>query len=230
MGKNEEIWVESSDDEIYLDYDDNRYDSITFTVHGMEDTPYSLCFECDDSIEWDWGEHDDEHYYDTIVELEATQKSVKTNKATLYLEDDDDNVLYKKDVYIYSKGRPESDFEDRNKNGITVYVDGGKLGFDVQPRLINNRTMVPMRAIFEALDADVYWAGDTQTVYAKASDTSIEITIGEAYLLKNNEYVELDSPAVIVDGRTLVPVRAIAESLDCDVVWYGETQVVEILK
>lgn len=226
--KNEEIWVESSDDEIYLDYDDNRYDSITFTVHGMEDTPYSLRFECDDNIEWDWGKHDDEHYYDTIVELEATQKSAKTNKATLYLEDDDDNVLYKKVVYIYSKGRQESEFEDRNKNGITVYVDGEKLGFDVQPRLINSRTMVPMRAIFEALGAMVNWDNDTQTAFGETVDDFVEISIGDNYLLRNGDSVYLDSPAVVISGRTLVPVRAIAESLNCDVEWIGDLQVVNI--
>lgn len=226
--KKEEIWVESSDDEIYLDYDDNRYDSITFTVHGMEDTPYSLRFECDDNIEWDWGKHDDEHYYDTIVELEATQKSAKTNKATLYLEDDDDNVLYKKVVYIYSKGKQESEFVDRNKNGITVYVDGEKLDFDVQPRLINSRTMVPMRAIFEALGAMVNWDNDTQTAFGETVDDFVEISIGDNYLLRNGDSVYLDSPAVVISGRTLVPVRAIAESLNCDVEWIGDLQVVNI--
>jgi len=107
-------------------------------------------------------------------------------------------------------------------------VDGKKLDFDVQPRLINNRTMVPMRAIFEALGADVCWDGETQTVYGETYDTSIEIAIGEAYLLKNNKYVELDSPAVIVDGRTLVPVRAIAESLNCQVEWVDSAKMVSI--
>lgn len=115
-------------------------------------------------------------------------------------------------------------------NGITVILNGKKLEFDVEPTLINDRTMVPMRVIFEALGAKVDWDGTTQTAIGVTKNTTIKITIGKDYLLKNDNIVVLDSPAVVISDRTLVPVRAIAESLDCKVEWYGETQVVEILK
>ena len=113
---------------------------------------------------------------------------------------------------------------------ISVFVNDEKVVFDVNPMLINNRTMVPVRAIFEALGATVTWDNDTQTAKGVLDDVIVEITIGSPRLLKNGKHVELDSPAVIVSGRTMVPVRAIAESYDCDVTWYGDTQVVEILK
>ena len=115
-------------------------------------------------------------------------------------------------------------------DGITVILNGKQLEFDVEPMLINSRTMVPMRVIFEALGADVDWDGTTQTAIGVTKNTTIKITIGKDYLLKNDNIVVLDSPAVVISVRTLVPVRAIAESLDCKVEWYGETQVVEILK
>ena len=115
-------------------------------------------------------------------------------------------------------------------DGITVILNGKQLEFDVEPTLINSRTMVPMRVIFEALGAKVDWDGATQTAIGVTKNTTIKITIGKDYLLKNDNIVVLDSPAVVISGRTLVPVRAIAESLDCKVEWYGETQVVEILK
>ena len=115
-------------------------------------------------------------------------------------------------------------------DGITVILNGKQLEFDVDPMLINSRTMVPMRVIFEALGAKVDWDGTTQTAIGVTKSTTIKITIGKDYLLKNDNIVVLDSPAVVISGRTLVPVRAIAESLDCKVEWYGETQVVEILK
>ena len=115
-------------------------------------------------------------------------------------------------------------------DGITVILNGKQLEFDVAPMLINSRTMVPMRVIFEALGAKVDWDGTTQTAIGVTKSTTIKITIGKDYLLKNDNIVVLDSPAVVISGRTLVPVRAIAESLDCKVEWYGETQVVEILK
>ncbi|MBO5007609.1 MAG: copper amine oxidase N-terminal domain-containing protein [Clostridia bacterium] len=114
-------------------------------------------------------------------------------------------------------------------NGITVILNGKQLEFDVEPMLINSRTMVPIRVIFEALGAKVDWDGTTQTAIGVTKSTTIKITIGKDYLLKNDNIVVLDSPAVVISGRTLVPVRAIAESLDCAVNWYGETQVVEIL-
>ncbi len=115
-------------------------------------------------------------------------------------------------------------------DGIKVFLNGKQLDFDVEPMLINGRTMVPMRVIFEALGAEVSWDGETQTAIGETKKTTVKITIGKDYLLKNDNIVVLDSPAVVISGRTLVPVRAIAESLDCKVEWYGETRVVEILK
>ena len=126
-----------------------------------------------------------------------------------------------------------TDAEERpisKPEGIKVFLNGKQLEFDVEPMLINSRTMVPMRVIFEALGAKVEWDGSTQTAIGETKKTTVKITIGKDYLLKNDNIVVLDSPAVVISGRTLVPVRAIAESLDCKVEWYGETQVVEILK
>lgn len=114
--------------------------------------------------------------------------------------------------------------------GIKVFLNGKQLEFDVEPMIINSRTMVPLRVIFEALGAKVDWDGRTQTAIGETKNTIVKISIGKEYLLKNDNIVVLDSPAVVISGRTLVPARAIAESLDCKVEWYGETQVVEILK
>lgn len=111
---------------------------------------------------------------------------------------------------------------------ISVYVNGNKLQFDVQPQLINDRTMVPMRAIFEALGANVSWDEEAQTVTGRKEDTVINISIGSKTLFKNGIPVALDVAPALIDGRTLVPVRAIAESFDCLVTWVEETQSVQI--
>ncbi len=124
----------------------------------------------------------------------------------------------------------DDEYMSTRSDKIKIMLNGKQLEFDVEPMLINSRTMVPMRVIFEALGAEVGWDGRTQTATGETEDTRIEITIGQDYLLKNGNIVVLDSPAVVISGRTLVPVRAIAESLDCKVEWYGETRVVEILK
>ncbi|MBQ7097300.1 MAG: copper amine oxidase N-terminal domain-containing protein [Clostridia bacterium] len=111
---------------------------------------------------------------------------------------------------------------------IKVVLDGAQLTFDVQPQLINDRTMVPMRKIFESMGAEVYWDGATSTVSASDGNTSVVMQINNNVIKVNDSNYTLDVPPVIVDGRTLVPVRAVAESFDADVQWIGETKTVEI--
>ncbi len=115
-----------------------------------------------------------------------------------------------------------------DKDGIEVVLDGKMLAFDVQPTLLDGRTLVPVRAIFEALGATVTWDDATQTAIASKGGTEIHITIGEKQMLKNGLVVPLDVGAALVDARTLVPVRAIAESFDCTVEWIDATQTVKI--
>ena len=122
---------------------------------------------------------------------------------------------------------PETDIE---RDAVSVFINDERLKFDVPPAIINDRTMVPMRAIFSALGATVTWDEKTKTATGVLGKSDVKITIGNDYLLKNNEKISLDSPAIIISDRTLVPIRAIAESLDCKVEWYSETQTVEILK
>lgn len=112
---------------------------------------------------------------------------------------------------------------------ITVNLDEAPIAFDVPPQLIDGRTMVPLRKIFEALGATVSWDDETQTASAVKDDTTIQITIGEKILYKNGKGVTLDVPAQLVDdSRTLVPVRAISESLDVLVGWDDESSTVSL--
>lgn len=113
--------------------------------------------------------------------------------------------------------------------GIVVTVDGNEVIFDVQPQIIDGRTMVPVRGIFEALNATVEWDGDTQTVISKKDDITIKFTIDAPTFKRNNEIKKLDVPAQILDGRTLVPVRAIGESFDCTVDWDGSGVVKKVI-
>ncbi|MGN1318674.1 MAG: stalk domain-containing protein [Lachnospirales bacterium] len=108
--------------------------------------------------------------------------------------------------------------------------EGNVTTIDVPAQIINSRTMVPLRAIFEALDAEVNWDGDTRTITSTKNDITVKMQIGSNILYKNSEEKVLDVPAQIVDSRTLVPVRAIAEAYDCKVEWDGTTQTVTIVK
>ncbi len=103
----------------------------------------------------------------------------------------------------------------------------------VEPQLINDRTMVPMRKIFEVFGAEVEWDGTTETVTATKEDLKIYLTINNPIAVveksASGESVELDSAPVIIDGRTLVPVRFIAETLDLVVGWDGSSNTVIII-
>lgn len=101
---------------------------------------------------------------------------------------------------------------------------------DTKPFIEDGRTLVPMRAIFEALGATVDWDAENRRVTAKdpAKNTTIVLTIDSNEMLVGNEKIELDVPAKIVNDRTVVPVRAIAESLGCNVTWDGDSRTVYI--
>ncbi len=111
---------------------------------------------------------------------------------------------------------------------ISVLVDGEAVKFDVLPQIINDRTMVPVRAIFEALGAGVEWNDETKTVTATKGETIVSLTINSNVINVNGEEKIIDTPAMIVNDRTLVPVRAISEAFDCTVEWDGETYTVII--
>ena len=111
---------------------------------------------------------------------------------------------------------------------VSVYVDGSRISFDVEPQIINGRTMVPLRAIFEVLGATVLWDNDTRTVTAFNNECYVVATIDKISMTVNGENKEMDVPPMIVSGRTLVPARFVAEAFGCDVKWDGDTKTVSI--
>ena len=111
---------------------------------------------------------------------------------------------------------------------VKVFLNGKRIRFDQPPIIQNGRTLVPLRAIFEAMNATVSWDDKTKTVTAKKGDTTIVMTIGNKTMKKNGVAIELDVPPQIVNGRTLVPARAVAESFGAKVDWDGSTRTVTI--
>lgn len=100
---------------------------------------------------------------------------------------------------------------------MPVYIDYARLYFDVPPLLENGRTLVPMRKIFEQLGAEITWDAETKTVTALREGRVIELKAGNNNALVDGTPFKLDVPAKIVDGRTLVPLRFVGESLGAKV-------------
>jgi len=111
---------------------------------------------------------------------------------------------------------------------IKVLVNGKELYFDQPPILENERTLVPLRIIFEALGATVDWNEETKTIVAVNNDIVITLKIGSDILMKNGERIKIDSPAKIVSGRTMVPIRAVAEGFGAEVNWNQDLQTIII--
>lgn len=111
---------------------------------------------------------------------------------------------------------------------IKVLLDGSYLKMDVAPQMIDNRTFVPLRAIFEGLGATVVYDAKTKGITATKADTKIQLTVNSNQAYVNGKSVILDVPAKEIGGRTLVPVRFVSESLHCGVDWQKATKTVNI--
>ncbi|MCL2838365.1 MAG: copper amine oxidase N-terminal domain-containing protein [Oscillospiraceae bacterium] len=120
---------------------------------------------------------------------------------------------------------------------ISVVLNGEILEFDVPPQIIDNRTMVPMRAIFETLGMSVHWMEADRQIVALGAVYGIQMRIGDYEMTRTSfatlvgdedPPIILDVPPMIVDNRTLVPLRAISEALGATVDWDSATQTVII--
>lgn len=115
-------------------------------------------------------------------------------------------------------------------NDIKVLLDGKELVFDVPPQIIEGRTLLPLRAIFEALGLEVGWDNETRTITGISEGKEIILKLDSKEAKVNGINKTLDVPAKAINGRTLVPVRFIAESLEMNVVWNQESKTVKISK
>lgn len=107
---------------------------------------------------------------------------------------------------------------------VEVYVNGGKVYFPDQKPFIDTgvgRTYVPLRFVAEALGAQVSWDQASQTAVAVRKGQQVKMRIGSKYPEVNGSPVarELDAPAFILNGRTLVPLRFVSEAFGADVQW-----------
>ncbi|MBS3889486.1 MAG: hypothetical protein KGZ92_09450 [Firmicutes bacterium] len=111
---------------------------------------------------------------------------------------------------------------------IRVVINGRPLALEVAPVVQNGRTLVPMRAIFEALGARIHWDDATSTVTAYRRERAIVLQIGGRTAWVNGPSRQLDVPPVIVGGRTMVPLRFVAEALGAEVAWQDAPPTVAI--
>ena len=113
-------------------------------------------------------------------------------------------------------------------DGINIIINGQKQQYDQMPVIVNGRTLVPLRGIFEALGAVVSWDDSTKTIIGVKATKSIVLQIDNQFASINNEATTLDVAPSILNSRTMVPVRFVSEALGAEVAWDGDTKTVTI--
>ncbi|MBR4720589.1 MAG: InlB B-repeat-containing protein, partial [Clostridia bacterium] len=115
-------------------------------------------------------------------------------------------------------------------NNVNATVFGEEKANDVAPIIRNDRTMLPIRFIAEALGAEVGWDGETRTVTITSGETVITIGIDQSFATVNGSVIALDSPAFIESDRTFLPIRFVSENLGAEVEWVEASRQVVITK
>ncbi|MBC7876509.1 MAG: copper amine oxidase N-terminal domain-containing protein [Anaerolineales bacterium] len=120
---------------------------------------------------------------------------------------------------------PIHTFADTN---IKVMLNNQYMTFETAPFIENERTLIPLRAIAEALNIKIDWDAKTKTVIATKEDRIIELKIGNTNAVINGMKIGLDAPAQIIKDRTFVPLRFLSESLGANVQWYANSNTIII--
>ena len=114
----------------------------------------------------------------------------------------------------------------------TMLVDGKPASLDAAPIILNSRTLLPIRAVVEATGGTITWNASTQKATIVRKGTTVELWISKNVAKVNGKSVTIDSNAKVVPiiraGRTLLPLRFVAETLAMDIQWNATTQAITI--
>ena len=112
------------------------------------------------------------------------------------------------------------------ENDVNVVVNGNAV--DMKGVILENRTMVPVRGVMEELGYTVDWDADTKTATLKNDVNTVKITAGESVFYLNDTAVTPDVPQAIIEGRFMLPLRAVSEAVGAKVDWDGESKTAVI--
>lgn len=118
---------------------------------------------------------------------------------------------------------PLADLLTTEMDGIPVFYEGDNIAFpDQQPVIVNDRVLVPYRAVAEAMDFEVVWDEEARAVTASRGDRTVVLTIDELTAKVNEQELTSDVAPQIINDRTMVPIRLLSESLGYDVEWVDD--------
>lgn len=141
-------------------------------------------------------------------------------------------------VGLVSHKNSQTEVFAEEKTILTLQIDNPKMTVNstetdidengTTPVIVNDRTLVPIRAIIETVDGKVGWEADTKTAVLNYKNDEIRLVIDSVTAYLNGNASELDTAPAIINDRTMLPIRFIAESFGFDVDWNGETRIITI--
>ena len=115
-------------------------------------------------------------------------------------------------------------------SGISVKLNDENVEFsNQQPVIVEGRTLIPLRGVFEKLGYEIIWDGETKSAEFYKDGNSVKITVNSPTFVVDGDMVfELDVPAQIINGSMMLPLRAVGEATGLEVNWDGATKTVSL--
>lgn len=138
------------------------------------------------------------------------------------------SIAFAEESYGITKDDISRGIEASREFPVSLQVDGQRVITDVQPVIINDRTLIPFRAVFENMGGIVGWNDESREAEVSLGTSNVKMWIDSKTAFLNGNQKELEVPALIINDRTMIPVRFVAESLNCNVDWDNDLRTVII--
>jgi hypothetical protein len=127
--------------------------------------------------------------------------------------------VYGNSAFVFSQAEIDSALDKIDDNAPYVMLNDKVLGFDTPPTIEAERTLIPLRFLFEQMGATVDWDNATQTATVSSETGNVSFSINNTTAKVNGQNETMDVPARLINGKTMVPLRFLSENLGYNVKW-----------
>jgi hypothetical protein len=120
-------------------------------------------------------------------------------------------------------------YQKTGQEGLKIFVQGKRPNFDQPPVIKEGRTLIPVRAITQALGAEVSYDNETKEVTITRDDSTIILKLDSVTAVIDGEEYQLDVPAAAINGRTVIPLRFVSQALNSEVEYDGKNGIITII-
>ena len=154
--------------------------------------------------------------------------ATNTANAVFFVLNQYNQFLHKSVKVVSGTGTKEDPYILTGKPGIVAMLNGVEQSYEQKPIEKDGQVLVPLRAVFESLGAEVGWEEGTQMVTVTKDKEQVKIQVGSKVMEKNGEEIDFGYPAVLEGGRTMIPLSAVSESFSIPVDWNRDEQRIDI--